>query len=234
MSVNNGSLLPEESSPGRPVERRILVAAATDGEREAVQRGLRGDKRFEVAVVGVGPTAAAAGTAARLAAGRYRLVVSAGIGGGFPGRAEVGSLVVASEIVAADLGAETPQGYIGIDELGFGSARIPVDASLAGRLAEAIRRAGLTVRVAPALTLSTVTGTSATAAELARRVPGAASEGMEGFGVATAASQFGLPVLELRAISNEVGPRNKAAWRIKDALDALEAACALLPEVIAE
>ncbi|MEC0173150.1 futalosine hydrolase, partial [Paenibacillus graminis] len=38
--------------------------------------------------------------------------------------------------------------------------------------------------------------------------------------------------LELRAISNPVGPRDRAAWKINEALDALTAAAAILLEVL--
>ncbi|GJM77440.1 hypothetical protein HMSSN036_96560 [Paenibacillus macerans] len=55
---------------------------------------------------------------------------------------------------------------------------------------------------------------------------------MEGYGVAEAARQFGLPSLELRAISNAVGPRRRELWKIGDALQALEQACSILPEVL--
>jgi len=51
---------------------------------------------------------------------------------------------------------------------------------------------------------------------------------MEGYGVAFAACDHGLPILEVRAISNLVGPRDRAAWRIKEALEALEASAELL------
>ncbi|MEU5774924.1 futalosine hydrolase, partial [Streptomyces venezuelae] len=53
------------------------------------------------------------------------------------------------------------------------------------------------------------------------RHPRALAEAMEGFGVAEAAVLHGLPVMEIRAISNPVGPRDRAAWRIGDALSAL-------------
>ncbi|WP_442952309.1 MULTISPECIES: futalosine hydrolase [unclassified Paenibacillus] len=162
----------------------------------------------------------------------YTLVVSTGIGGGFPGRAAVGSLVVADAMVAADLGSQTPDGFLSVDELGFGSSRVAADAALAARLRHELQRAGLAVSGGTAVTVSTATGTAETAAELLRRVPDAATEGMEGFGVATAAQQFGVPALELRAISNAVGPRDRDAWRIKDALDALQAASSILREVL--
>ncbi|MBT2477704.1 futalosine hydrolase [Streptomyces sp. ISL-94] len=171
---------------------------------------------FDVVVAGVGPAAAAAGTATALALGEYGLVVSAGIGGGFQPAAPPGSLVVADAIVAADLGAETPDGFLDVQALGFGhSVHLP-PAELAARAAEATG-----ALLAPVLTVSTVTGTAAGTARLAARHPLAGAEAMEGFGVAEAAAAHGLPVLEIRAVSNAVGPRDRAAWRIGDALAAL-------------
>ncbi|WP_042168373.1 futalosine hydrolase [Paenibacillus gorillae] len=214
---------------------KILIMTAVAAERDAVLRGLQGDTRFEVREAGVGPVAAAVSAATTLALageGAYRLVICAGIAGGFVGRAAIGSVVVADELIAADLGAETPEGFRRVDELGFGSAHIAADAKLGARLIEALRLAGLTAVQAPVLTLSTVTGTAATAEELAARVPNAAAEAMEGFGIAAAAQSHGLPVLEIRAISNAIGPRDRDAWRIKEALQSLEAASAVLMEVI--
>ena len=71
--------------------------------------------------VGVGPAAAAAGTARLLAlaeaAGRpFRAVLSAGIAGGFPGRAGIGATVLGVRSIAADLGAESGDGFLPIDE----------------------------------------------------------------------------------------------------------------------
>ncbi|MFE5317873.1 futalosine hydrolase [Paenibacillus sp. NPDC056579] len=215
-----------------PQELKVLVVTAVSAERDAVQRGLADNPRFEVIAAGVGPVTSAIRTTKALAAARYDLVVVAGIAGGFSGRADVGSLVVASDIIAADLGAETPEGFSTLDELGFGSSRVPVDASRAKRLADAFAAAGIPAQLGPVLTLSTVTGSAATAAALAERVPGAAAEAMEGFGAASAAQEYGLPVLELRAISNAVGPRDRSAWRIGDALAALEAAGTVLQEVL--
>jgi futalosine hydrolase len=220
------------------MEKRVLVMTAVEAEKEAVLRGLRGDSRFEVLVAGVGPVAAAVSTvtalvatASTIAAVDYDLVVSAGIGGGFANQADVGTVVVASEVIAADLGVQTLDGFSSVDELGFGTSRLRVETDLSSRLVEALREAGMTVGYGPILTLSTATGTSATASDLAKRIPGAAAEAMEGFGVAAAASRFGVPFIEIRAISNWVGPRDRAAWRIGDALAALETTCTHLSEV---
>lgn len=184
----------------------------------------------DVIAAGVGPAAAATATATALARTHYDLVVSAGIGGGFTGVAPIGSLVVASRIVAADLGAETADGFVPIDELGFGTGAFEVDPDLAETIAKASRGVLDEVTVGSVLTVSTVTGSAARAAELTRRHPHAAAEAMEGFGVATAAAAAGVPVCELRTISNPVGPRDRDAWRIPDALRTLGvAASAVLP-----
>ena len=78
---------------------KVLVVTAVAAERDAVLRGLgEAAGGFEVVAAGVGPAAAAACAAETLTAGGgWRLVVSAGIGGGFAGRAAVGALVVATQ-----------------------------------------------------------------------------------------------------------------------------------------
>lgn len=216
---------------GHKTNKRVLVITAVAAERDAVLRGLGDASNVDVLAVGVGPIAAALSTYKALSKARFGLVVMAGIGGGFAGKAEVGSLVVANEIVGADLGAETPDGFQSLDELNLGTTRIQVDADLAVGVTKALRAAGLSVTTGPVLTLSTVTGSAATALDLAARVPGAAAEAMEGFGVAAAAREYGIPVIEIRAISNLIGPRDRAAWRIGEALDALEKASSVLLEV---
>ncbi|GAB2870998.1 futalosine hydrolase [Streptomyces deserti] len=175
----------------------------------------------DLLAAGVGPARAAAATASALTAAAvdghpYDLVVSAGIGGGFLPHAPVGSLVVADEITAADLGAETPDGFLPVTDLGFGTVTHRPPAAL---VRQAVAATG--ARAGAVLTVSTVTGTAARADELRSRHPTAHAEAMEGFGVAEAAAAHGVPVLEVRAVSNPVGPRDRAAWRIGDALAAL-------------
>ncbi|MET8802787.1 futalosine hydrolase [Streptomyces sp. NPDC004546] len=216
--------------------RHVLVATAVPAERDAVARALpspveqvrlpgagltRTAGGWDLLDAGVGPALAAASvsaalTAARLASTPYDLVVSAGIGGGFQPEAPVGSLVVADRITVADLGAETAEGFVPVTELGFGTVTHHPPRFLVRIASEATGAPAGTV-----LTVSTVTGTAARAAELRARHPRALAEGMEGFGVAEAAVAHGTAVLEIRAVSNPVGPRDRAAWRIGDALAAL-------------
>ena len=53
---------------------------------------------------------------------------------------------------------------------------------------------------------------------------------MEGYGVAAAAARVGLPVAEVRAVSNLIGPRDRSAWRIGEALAVLTDAAAPIVE----
>ncbi|MGW2658951.1 futalosine hydrolase [Streptomyces sp. NPDC001478] len=240
---------------GRPDEgaaARVLVVTAVTAEQDAVAGAFRetsaapapapaaarilhretaGGVGVDVLAAGVGPAAAAATTAAVLAAADrrgagYALVVSTGIGGGFQPEAPLCSLVVASGIVAADLGAETADGFVAVTELGFGTVEHRPDAALVARIAEATG-----ARTGAVLTVSTVTGTAARAAALRDRHPDALAEAMEGFGVAEAAAAVGCPVVELRAVSNAVGPRDREQWRIGDALKALADASGRLTSV---
>ncbi|MCX4865408.1 futalosine hydrolase [Streptomyces sp. NBC_00257] len=223
---------------------RVLVVTAVPAERDAVTRAF-GDVSearvhhvpgaelhragpFDVLAGGAGPAAAAASAAFALASDEgYGLVISAGIGGGFAGVAPVGSLVVAARIGAADLGAETATGFVPVTELGFGRTWHLPPRSLVREVAAAT--GALTGDI---LTVSTVTGSADRAAALLAAHPAAAAEAMEGFGVAEAADRIGVPVLEIRAVSNAVGPRDRDAWRIGDALAALTEAFGKLVPVL--
>ncbi|MHB9860864.1 futalosine hydrolase [Streptomyces sp. YIM S03343] len=257
LQVQEGLLTTSADQSATPV--RVLVATAVPAERDAVAQAFPGAVRevpgpaavrhrvtgsgalYDLLAAGVGPARAAATTASALTAaalggaphgsygsyGPYGLVVCAGIGGGFLPDAPVGSLVVADEITAADLGAETAEGFVPITELGFGTVTHRPPSSLVRDLSRA-----LGAHTGAVLTVSTVTGTATRAAALRSRHPSALAEGMEGFGIAEAATAHGVPVLEIRAVSNPVGPRDRAAWRIGDALAALTDAFGKLTPVV--
>lgn len=194
----------------------ILVVTAVAAEAQAIAVGLAG-RPITVAPVGVGPAAAAACTARLLglAAGRYTTVICAGIAGGIGVAA--GGTVLAERCVAADLGADSPDGFISLDELGFGTTVAAVDTGLL----TALRSAMPDARVGDVLTVSTVTGTAQRLQWLTQRHPAAVAEAMEGYGVALAAQEFSLPFAEIRTVSNLCGPRDRAAWDIPAALAGL-------------
>ena len=201
----------------------LLIVTAVPAEAEAVRRGLEPESPIVVAPVGVGMAAAAAGTARLLtqADGGHTGVINFGIGGGFA--QPPGATVLARRSIAAELGAESPDGFISLDDLGFGgSATINSDETLLAMLRAALPDAA----VGDILTVNTVTGTSESTARMIARYPHAVGEGMEGYGVACAAQLAGVPFAELRTVSNIVGPRDRGAWQIADALAALTSAAA--------
>ncbi|GGK12769.1 Futalosine hydrolase [Deinococcus malanensis] len=177
-----------------------------------------------VVVSGVGPVAAALATAKALAEQAAPLVVSAGIGGAFPASGlRPGDLAISSLIVQADLGAWDGENWLTLGGLGLSVHPTAVHHAEFEVWTEAADSAcKLRAGFGPALTLSAVTGDHAGAARLEARYPGVQTEGMEGAGVAHAAMLAGVPVVEVRGISNLVGPRDRASWQIGTALDAAQ------------
>ncbi|MBP3953066.1 futalosine hydrolase [Bacillus suaedae] len=214
------------------VPKQVLIMTSVEAEKEAVLRGINGLESFDVEVAGVGPVASAISTTIALSNKGYDLVINMGIAGGFKEIAEIGSIVVGTDSIAADLGAETAEGFQTIEELGFGTSLAIADHELVTKLKDKLKDTELIGQAAPILTLSTVTGTVETAQQLQQRYPKAAAEAMEGFGVAMAAKKKGIPFLEIRSISNIIGPRDRDSWKIKDALVSLEKTAKLVTEVV--
>jgi len=120
----------------------------------------------------------------------------------------VGEVVVGTEAVYCDLSAEWPV----VD-------RVAPDASLVAALRTALPDA----QALPVHTSAAVGASDA----LSR---GVAVEAMEGFGVLRAAALAGVPAVEVRAISNEIGEDDRSRWDLDAGLAALEQA---LPAMLA-
>jgi futalosine hydrolase len=73
------------------------------------------------------------------------------------------------------------------------------------------------------VTMNTCTGTDAEAEAIVARTGGAV-ESMEGAAIAHVAAMAGIPVGEIRGISNIAGNRDRSAWRIPQAAAAAQEA----------
>jgi futalosine hydrolase len=217
-----------------------LVVTAVAAERDAVADGIgapqavtagpyASSRRCEtegqdvlVVAGGVGPAAAAAAAAYLVATHDVTLVASLGVAGAFASaRLAHGDIALATSIVAADLGAMSPERFLDLAALGLdGGAIVDCPQPLVAAARDRMIGAGLHVAVGAVLTLSTMTGTAERAAEL-MGAHGGIAEAMEGAGVAHVAALHGLPVLEIRAISNEVGLRDRSSWDLATALTSL-------------
>lgn len=192
---------------------RVVICVATELERS----GLPSDSSLAESGVtllcsGVGPVNAALALTRHLAIAGADLVVSLGVGGAYPGSGlEPGDVACAESEHYADLGANSPEGFLDMEALGFPVVgehhnRLPLDVfPLSRRL--------------PFVTRSTCSGTDAEALEVVERTGGRV-ESMEGAAIVHTAIAFGVPVAEIRGISNPVGNRDRAAWRLHEAAEA--------------
>ena len=180
------------------------------------------------------------------------LVLQVGIAGALPatgegGGAYPGDLVVATREIYADTGSSSPGGWLSAEDI-----RLPI-AFVDGRecgntfvLNESLVEAATTILTAatgghdgsgllngrrviagPCVTVSRVSGLRAEGEELARKW-GAVAESMEGAAAAHICALYAVPFLEIRGISNMVVDRERASWRVEEAVGAAcEAALSL-------
>jgi futalosine hydrolase len=226
----------------RLVHDRILVVTALAEEAHAVVGDARSEPcrvgpyegfmctlgRLTVLVVvsGIGATSAAAATATGLAtAGPFDLVLSAGIAGGLSEEcSSPGQLVVADEIVAMDTDDGTNLATVDLaEDIVWPNTSFKTSEGFVKLVLGAVKacRGGI-------VTVPAVTVTDASAAELADTYRAVVAEAMEGAGMATAATRWGVAIGELRAVSNAVGAPEHSNWDMETALSSLRAAMAVI------
>jgi len=207
--------------------------------------GLLHGRRIVLAASGVGKTNAA--HAATLLMERFRpeMIVNFGVGGAYPGAdAGVCDIAVADVEIYGDEGVVTREGFMDMRDMGMAllqarsssglSAgrrrrrlfnRIPIQPVLVRKACSLLKRLSFSPRRGPFVTVSSVTGTAARAAELQGRY-GAVCENMEGASVAHVCVLHGMPFLEVRGMSNMVGERDKRRWRLEAAASVAQRAVA--------
>lgn len=167
---------------------------------------------------GVGPVNAAFALTRFLSENDAGAVISCGIGGAYPGSSlSAGEVVCAESETYGDLGANSPTGFLDMRAIGFPviDGPDPFYNCLPLDLFPARRRV-------PFVTCTACTGTDADARELVDRTGGVV-ESMEGAAIVHVARLMGVPVGEVRGISNTVGNRERSAWRIPEAAAAARA-----------
>lgn len=163
-------------------------------------------------VTGVGAVNAAYALTRAIERERPDCIVVCGIGGAYPDSGlEIGDVVCAESECYGDLGASSPDGFLDMKALGIPvvPGETPIYNVLPMQIFPAERRV-------PFVTLNTCTGID----ELQHAT--AAVENMEGAAIAHVAALAGIPVGEIRGISNMVGRRDRASWRVKQAAAAVQ------------
>jgi len=161
-------------------------------------------------------------------------VINLGIGGSFDlDLHPLGACVVAREEIWPEFGIKH-NGCVHAKALGFPLGHTKNDAIWDRTVIdpdETAQRMGLTlpsfIHRTPFITVAGVTSTQERSLFL-QTMYHAGVENMEGFALALACATSDLPFLEIRTISNLVGPRDKATWQIKRAFAALREILPLL------
>jgi futalosine hydrolase len=186
----------------------LAIVCAAPAEAAAVRAlGL------PVETLGVGRLAAALGTVDVLASAPS-VVLCCGVAGAYGDSPAVGSACLVRESVVADEGVALPDGrFLDAEgDLGLPGARGPFvcDEALLALLPPDLPR----VRAA---TVGTCSGRDDLATAYRERT-GAGIETMESAAVAAACARRGVPLVELRTISNRCGDRERGGWDLPAAL----------------
>ena len=182
-------------------------------------KGTLGNHSLRIGITGVGIASASMALGAFCAMDTPEAAIMVGSAGMLPGVGlSVGDLVVAQTEILSELGVVSGPGMGDgfLLKLSGVAQEIPLDRELCGQAAEAAMKTG---KVVCGKSL-TVTGASANREHAALRGKrfGALAENMEGYAVALAGRQFGIPTAEIRGISNEAGDRNRSNWDFETAM----------------
>ena len=216
----------------------ILIAAATDAEsaclagtlgpgrrlrHRLVEHTLNG-RELHVLATGVGMVATASWCSRALAESRYDLAINIGLCGSFDQSLGRGSVVHVVSDCLAELGAEDGDRFLTLHQLRLDDRldprlggtefvnQAPPDIAALGRLP---RVRGITV--------NTVHGHEPSIAAVKARFDPQV-ESMEGAAFMYVCLMRQVPFAQIRAVSNAVERRNRQAWQVGEALEALAVA----------
>jgi futalosine hydrolase len=173
-----------------------------------------------VLVSGVGMLATAVSLTKVLAGQSVGLIVNFGVCGSFRSDLAPGTVVQVVDDELGDFGAEDHGNFLSAFDLGFVSKEDPRYINHRLRSSTPVNF-HLQLPEVTGVTVNTVHGSSDSIRLFKERCV-ADVETMEGAAVFFVAADFRLPVIQLRAVSNFVEPRNRDGWKMKEALDALE------------
>lgn len=198
----------------------------------ALYQGKIYDKSVVYIASGIGKTNASCGTTILIERFSPSIIVNFGVGGAYPSSClKRGDIAVAEKEIYGDEGVSLNDGFhtaevIGIPFFIKAGKRYFNEFQLDKRLFKMAVRISritcytshITVKSGPFLTISTCTGTLKRAKELEKKFH-AICENMEGAAVAHVCISYGIPVVEIRGISNIVEDRDMKQWDIRMAAE---------------
>lgn len=206
---------------------RIIITAATIGEWMPVFVNMNTlytgeSQRLKVRFhqSGVGMLASAVSLTRLVSEEKPDLIIQAGIAGCFEPNMPLGKVVVIKEEILGDLGVEEEGKWKDIFDLKleksnyhpFEKRKLPNPWLSTYNLLKLPELTGITVNQI---------STQPTRIEQLKKKYGAIVESMEGAALHFICREANIPFIQIRAISNYVGERNKAHWKMKEAIEAL-------------
>ncbi len=142
-----------------------------------------------------------------------------GVGGAYPGSGlALLDFCFADREVLGDLAVHTREGLLDLPSSLALVRNFSLENTLLTAAEEFCRRKGYPFRVGPFVTVCSCSGSAKRGQALEKKY-GALCENMEGAALARVCQEFGMPFLELRAISNRVENRDLAGWQLRAAAD---------------
>jgi futalosine hydrolase len=213
---------------------RILIVAATDTEvsfllervgsgqqRQRLVEHVYAGRELHILVTGVGMVATAAWCSRALAERRYDLALNVGLCGSFEKSIVPGTVVHVVSDCFAELGAEDGVRFLTLRELGLEDkmdARLGC-VELRNESPPAIPAVGRLPK-ARGITVNTIHGHDPSIAAVVERFHPQV-ESMEGAAFMYACLMYDVPFAQIRAVSNAVERRNRSAWKVQAALEAV-------------
>jgi futalosine hydrolase len=207
------------------LELAPLVARLTPASHALSSERLRafthGSHQVDVLTTGVGMVATATWCGRALARQPYDFAVNLGVCGSFDPAFPPGTVVNVVADCIAELGAEDDEQFLTVQQLGLLEPDEPPFRG--GMLVNAEAKSNRVIAGLPAatgITVNTVHGNEHSIARVVARFQPAV-ETMEGGAFMYACLVSGVRFAQVRAVSNLVEKRNRAAWKLAEAVAAL-------------
>ncbi len=190
---------------------KILVVAATEME---IAPFLSKNLHVETLITGVGATACMYTLLKKISAQSNDFILQAGIAGSFADKALLADTVVVKSDLFADVGISEVGNFFTLFERQFADEN--ESPYTKGKLINEFKN-HFQLPIVDAITVNTVTDNKLQI-DLYQNKYGAAIETMEGAAFHYVCIKEKIPFLQIRSISNFVGERNKANWKMKESI----------------
>ncbi|MHA4847201.1 futalosine hydrolase [Flavitalea antarctica] len=202
----------------------ILLVSATDMETATFRESYHANRKsaykgIEISFLtsGIGMLATAARLTAAVLSARPDVIIQAGIAGSFSNNLALGDVYrVASDLIA-DMGVNEQGQWKDVFDLGLAEPGSPPyqERRLMAREPGFLKLDHLPAAIGVSVNEITTDPTRIT---LLKHKYGAELESMEGAALHFVGLEQGIPFIQLRAVSNYIGERDKANWRIREAI----------------